>query len=71
MDSLFDTIVSKHVDGVTSRSISSHIPSKFHVLLACLAFFNHNHRKMFLAFFATSSYFQDRNAENLPIPSYI
>lgn len=38
MDSLFDTIVSKHVDGVTSRSISSHIPSKFHVLLAYLAY---------------------------------
>lgn len=38
MDSLFDTIVSKHADGVTSRSFSSHIPSKFHVLLACLAY---------------------------------
>ena len=36
MDSLFDIIASKHVDGVRSRSISSHIPCKFLVLLAFL-----------------------------------
>ena len=36
MDSLFDIIALKHVDGVTCRSISSHIPSKIFFLLTFL-----------------------------------
>ena len=36
MDSLFDITALKHVDGVTSRSISRHILSKILFLLAFL-----------------------------------
>lgn len=36
MDSLFDITASKHVDGVTSRSISNNIPSQFLFLPAFL-----------------------------------